>query len=57
MDLINQFYNFILQGPSIHPEKTDLTVLNEGHIKAVQQNSLNTLKKLLFGSKYDKLKY
>ena len=46
-----------MEGPKIKEEKTDLSVFNEGHMKTVQQNSLKTLKLLLFGSKYDKLKY
>ena len=46
---------FIIKGPKIREEKKDLSVFNEGHMKTVQQNSLKTLKLLLFGSKYDQL--
>jgi hypothetical protein len=46
---------FIIKGPKIIADKTDLSVFNEGHMKTVQQNSLKTLKLLLFGSKYDQL--
>ena len=56
-NLVTEFFNFILNGPTIKADKNDLTLFNEGFMKTVQQNSLKTLKQLLFGSKYDKLKY